>query len=116
MIIMVYVFLADDFEEIEAIEPVDIMRRAGIEVKTVSVMNGLSVRGAHGITVEADMMLSDADPAIFDMIVLPLSLIHIFSIDTALLVSASAKTAFPVLKPRNVISFETKSVIFARCV
>ena len=77
MIIMVYVFLADDFEEIEAIEPVDIMRRAGIEVKTVSVMNGLSVRGAHGITVEADMMLSDADPAIFDMIVLPGGMGHL---------------------------------------
>ena len=68
---MVYVFLADDFEEVEAIEPVDIMRRAGIDVKTVSVMSGRSVRGSHGITVEADMMLSEADPAGFDMIVLP---------------------------------------------
>ena len=74
---MVYVFLADDFEEVEAIEPVDIMRRAGIEVKTVSVMSSLTVRGAHGIKVEADMMLSDADPAAFDMIVLPGGMGHL---------------------------------------
>lgn len=56
---MVYVILADGFEEIEAIEPVDIMRRAGIGVKTVSIMAAKSVRGAHGITVEADEMMSD---------------------------------------------------------
>lgn len=55
---MVYVFLAEGFEEIEAIAPVDIMRRAGIEVKTVGV-GGMAVRGSHGVTVTADISESD---------------------------------------------------------
>ena len=46
---MVYVFLADGFEEIEALAPVDILRRADIEVKTVSITNDYEVCGAHGI-------------------------------------------------------------------
>ena len=47
MILMVYTFLVDGFEETEAIEPIDIMRRAGIEVRTVGV-NSDTVTGAHG--------------------------------------------------------------------
>ena len=58
---MVYVILADGFEEIEAIEPIDIMRRAGIDVNTASIMDGLTVCGAHGIKVEADIMIRDVD-------------------------------------------------------
>lgn len=49
-----YVFLADGFEEIEAVTPVDIMRRAGITVKTVGV-TGNTVHGAHGIIIQADI-------------------------------------------------------------
>lgn len=56
---MVYVILADGFEEVEAIEPVDIMRRAGIEVTTVSIMETKSVKGAHGIIIEADALIKD---------------------------------------------------------
>lgn len=68
---MVYVFLADGFEEVEAIAPVDILRRAGIEVKTVAVTpTGKSVRGAHGITVTADIEKDEVKDN-FDMIVLP---------------------------------------------
>ncbi len=74
---MVYVLLADDFEETEAIEPVDIMRRAGIEVKTVSVMDGRMVSGAHGINVEADIMLEDADADGMEMLVLPGGMGHL---------------------------------------
>lgn len=51
---MVYVFLADGFEETEALCPVDLMRRAGIEVTTVSINKTTSVAGAHNIVVRAD--------------------------------------------------------------
>ena len=50
---MVYVFLADGFEEVEAFTPVDYMRRAGIDVVTVGV-GSLQIKGAHGITVICD--------------------------------------------------------------
>ena len=52
---MVYVFLADGFEETEALVTVDILRRGGVEVKTVSVTKELVVTGAHGIPVVADI-------------------------------------------------------------
>ena len=45
---MIYVFLADGFEEIEALTPVDYLRRCELEVKTVGV-TGIAVRGSHGI-------------------------------------------------------------------
>lgn len=50
---MIYVFLADGFEEIEALAPVDIFRRAGLDVKTVGV-TGEYVTGTHGMIVKAD--------------------------------------------------------------
>lgn len=55
---MVYVFLADGFEEVEALAPVDILRRAGIEVVTVGV-TGKTVMGTHRIPVTADISASD---------------------------------------------------------
>lgn len=51
---MVYVFLAEGFEEIEALTTVDILRRAEIDTKTVGI-SGKYVTGAHGITVKADL-------------------------------------------------------------
>ncbi len=50
----VYVFLAEGFEEIEAFTPVDVLRRAGVNVTTVGVTGG-QVPGAHGIVVRADV-------------------------------------------------------------
>lgn len=67
---MVYVFLADGFEEIEALTPVDIMRRADIEVKTVA-LDSLLVRGAHGIEVRADITIEQLDMNKCTMLVLP---------------------------------------------
>lgn len=67
---MVYVFLADGFEEVEAIEPIDIMLRAGLDVKTVSLGNEI-VTGAHGIKVCADIMIDEIDCDIIDAVVLP---------------------------------------------
>ena len=67
---MVYVFLADGFEEVEAIEPVDIMRRAGIEVLTVS-LDDAPVTGAHNICVKADIVIDEVNKADIEAIVLP---------------------------------------------
>lgn len=67
---MIYVFLAEGFEEIEALAPLDLMRRAGLSVTTVGV-GGTTVRGAHGICVQADIADTKyTDPAP-EMIVLP---------------------------------------------
>ena len=63
----VYVFLANGFEEIEAFAPIDIMRRAGIDVITVSTIEDLTVVSTHGIAVMADTILGlcDFDDAVF---------------------------------------------------
>ncbi|MDE6037083.1 MAG: DJ-1/PfpI family protein [Duncaniella sp.] len=67
----VYVFLADGFEEIEALAPVDLMRRAAIKVTTVSVNGSHSVTGAHGICVQADALIADTDLGGAAMLVCP---------------------------------------------
>ena len=74
---MVLEFLADGFEEIEALTPVDVLRRAGVEVATVSVGkgDGLAVTGSHGIAVTADMTAAEAKAkfasADVEMVILP---------------------------------------------
>ena len=67
---MIYMFLATGFEEIEALMPLDLMRRAGLEVKTVGV-GGLDVTGSHGITVKADMLDSDFADNSPECVILP---------------------------------------------
>lgn len=57
----IYLFLAEGFEEIEAIAPIDVFRRAGFNVTTVSITNDLKVVGAHGIAVMADSRFSEVD-------------------------------------------------------
>lgn len=54
-----FLFLAHGFEEIEALTAVDVLRRAGMEVKTVSITSSLQVTGAHGITVNADLLFDN---------------------------------------------------------
>lgn len=67
----VAVFLADGFEEIEGLTVTDLLRRAGVEVKNVSVTGEKMVQGAHGIRVEADVLFEDMDFSQTDMLVLP---------------------------------------------
>lgn len=71
---MIYLFLANGFEETEAISPLDLLRRAGLNVKTVAVgtKNGeLTVTGAHSIKLVADMHESEIDPDSADGVILP---------------------------------------------
>jgi len=69
---MVYVFLADGFEEIEALTPVDLLRRAGVEAQTVSIYPGKrNVTGARKIEVVADTTIDVVDAESADIVVLP---------------------------------------------
>lgn len=67
---MVYVFLAKGFEELEALAPVDVLRRAGVTVKTVGV-TGKRVSGSHGISVNCDITVNEATFDELDGIILP---------------------------------------------
>ena len=68
---MVYLFLADGFEEIEALTPVDMLRRAGIDVTTVSINGTPFVKGAHSITVQADKTKEQASFEDIEAVILP---------------------------------------------
>lgn len=68
---MITVFLANGFEEVEAITPVDIMRRAGLDVRTVSIYDSPMVTGAHKVPIQADMVFCQVDFSQVDLIVLP---------------------------------------------
>jgi 4-methyl-5(b-hydroxyethyl)-thiazole monophosphate biosynthesis len=69
------VVLAEGFEEVEAVTPIDYLRRAGITVTVAAVSSNLSVKGARGITVNADTLLCDIikrkETAAFDAVVIP---------------------------------------------
>lgn len=67
---MVYVLLGTGFEETEALTPIDLLRRAGIEVLSVGV-NGKTVFGGHNIGVEADITLDELDLTNLQMLVIP---------------------------------------------
>ncbi len=67
---MIYVFLADGFEELEALAPVDILRRGGCEVKTVGV-GGKTAVGAHNIPVVCDITAEEALTDGLKAIILP---------------------------------------------
>lgn len=66
-----YIFLAEGFEEVEAMTPVDLLRRAGVEVTIVSVTGNRLVCGARQITVQADVLFEDADFSDADLLILP---------------------------------------------
>ena len=68
---MIYILLANGFEEIEALTVVDVLRRAQIQAVMVSCEEALEVTGAHNIPVKADMLLSDCRADEAEMVVLP---------------------------------------------
>lgn len=93
ILIMIYMFLADGFEEVEALCPLDLLRRAGLEVTTVGIGGKETVTGSHGITVHADIpdvMFRDSDP---DMIILPGGMPGSKNLDESRVVDAALKIA-----------------------
>ena len=67
---MVYMLLGTGFEETEAIAPLDLLRRAGVEILTVGI-NGKTVYGSHKIGVEADIEPGEVDLTNLEMVILP---------------------------------------------
>lgn len=67
----IYMFLADGFETVEALAPVDVMRRAGLQVVTVSIMGRKEVLSAQDVNVAADILFEDCDFTDADAVVLP---------------------------------------------
>lgn len=65
------VLLTEDFEDIEAVTVIDVLRRGGVEVVTASIHDRLEVPSAHGITVRADRLLTDVANDVFDAVILP---------------------------------------------
>ena len=67
----VYEFLANGFEEVEALTPVDVLRRAGIEVRTVSITGSEFVKGAHNVIIKADKVFDECKFDDADLLILP---------------------------------------------
>ena len=94
-IYMVYMFLAEGFEEIEALCPLDLLRRAGVEVCTVGI-GASRITGSHGINVAADitdqqfLSLNDQTP---DMIILPGGMPGSLNLDASSAVNAAIQAA-----------------------
>ena len=90
---MIYMFLADGFEEVEALCPLDVLRRAGLEVITVGVGGKDTVVGSHGIVVQADIpdvMYRDSAP---EMIILPGGMPGSSNLDESKIVDAALRVA-----------------------
>ena len=67
---MVYMLLGTGFEETEAIAPLDLLRRAGVEIMTVGI-NGKIIYGSHNIGIETDIELAEMDLTKLDMVIIP---------------------------------------------
>ena len=96
---MIYIFLAEGFEEVEALAPLDILRRAGIEVETVSITDNQVVVGSHNVPVLADRMLPAVDFDDAEMIVLPGGLPGSTNLDACEDLRAGIKELYDAGKP-----------------
>jgi 4-methyl-5(b-hydroxyethyl)-thiazole monophosphate biosynthesis len=68
----VYVFLANGFEEVEALIPIDVLRRGGVDVVTVSIMgNSKTVTAAHNVQIVADTVMAECNFCDADLLFLP---------------------------------------------
>lgn len=66
-----YIHLAEGFEETEAVTIIDVLRRAGLNVISVSVTGNRMVKGSHNIEIKADILFEEVDFALGEMIILP---------------------------------------------
>lgn len=89
---MVYMFLAQGFEEVEALAPLDLLRRAGVEIKTVGV-GSKTVVGAHSIPVVADMTDADFSDDKPEMVILPGGMPGTLNLDASDVVHRAIDTA-----------------------
>ena len=67
----VYIFFADGFEDIEGLTVVDLMRRAGIDIQTVSIKETKEIKTSHGIHLLTDRTFGECDFSDADMLVIP---------------------------------------------
>lgn len=67
----IYLFLATGFQETEAIAPITVCRRAGLDIQTVSITGNLLVKSALGVTIQADRLFEDGGFSDADMLVMP---------------------------------------------
>ena len=89
---MIYLFLANGFEEVEALAPLDLLRRAGLKVTTVGI-GGDVIVGAHGISVQADIpdtLYRDSKP---EMVILPGGMPGSKNLDESRTVEAALRAA-----------------------
>ncbi len=91
---MTYVFLADGFEEIEALAVVDILRRCKLAVSTVSIMGRRQVTGSHQITVTADCLIEEIDAGNGEAFILPGGLPGADHLEASATLAALLKSAF----------------------
>lgn len=66
-----YIFLANGHEEVEALMVVDLLRRAGLDISTVSITDSKMVTSSHNVTYEADLLFSEVEGNLVDLVVLP---------------------------------------------
>lgn len=64
-------FFVDGFEELEALAPIDILRRGGVEVDTVSLTGNLEITGSHFVKLQADKLFADINENDYDLFILP---------------------------------------------
>ena len=89
---MIYIFLAEGFEEIEALTPLDLLRRAGLPVTTVGVGQRV-VTGSHGISVTADILDADFSDDTPEMVILPGGMPGTLNLDASPVVHAAISAA-----------------------
>ena len=95
---MIYVFLANGFEEVEALTPVDVLRRGGVDVKTVGI-GGKTVIGSHNIPVTADLNEDEVDFDALSGVVLPGGMPGTKHLDA----SETVKTALAAAKEKGAL-------------